>query len=281
MIACRARRPAHPRDAVGGGPRGGGRRSGAEGAGAYTRRRWSPGPSCSPRYTYPPNALGYCGPEDPGGLLGAAGRGELVELAQRAAAFTGAWPYLRAIAGANGIADPLDRRVVDAYWVGNGLLDAVGAGALAAAAASAGAGAASPTDPAWAAAGENGAMAHHSFHVFAVYPWLGLLHGGREEPALTVLDRCRIRWGTVDAVDGDAVRVRSASLCFHRGRLALGPERSDEVRRSVDGVGLVDALAPGDRVSMHWDWVCERIDAARAASLESYTLHNLAVVNDS
>ncbi|MGA2521841.1 MAG: DUF6390 family protein [Acidimicrobiales bacterium] len=239
-----------------------------------------PGPVLFARYAYPPNALGYCGPADPDGLLGAVDQGDLEELSQRAASFTGAWPYLRAIAGANGIADPLDRRVVDAYWVGNPMLDAVGEEDLAGAAAAA---AGSPADPAWAAAGTGGALAHHSFHVFAVYPWLRLLRAGREEPALTVLDRCRIRWGTVDAVATDTVRVRCAPLCVRQGRLVLGPQRTEEVRFGVggiDGVGLVQGLAPGDTVSMHWDWVCERLDATRASTLQSCTLHNLAVVND-
>ena len=33
--------------------------------------------------------------------------------------FAGAWPYLELIAPATGLADPLDRRVVEAYWVGS------------------------------------------------------------------------------------------------------------------------------------------------------------------
>ena len=36
-----------------------------------------------------------------------------------AAGFEGAYPYLELIAAANGIEDPLDTRVVDAYWIGN------------------------------------------------------------------------------------------------------------------------------------------------------------------
>ena len=38
------------------------------------------------------------------------------------AGFAAAWPYLELIAGAHGIDDPLDERVVEAYWVGNELL---------------------------------------------------------------------------------------------------------------------------------------------------------------
>src|SRR5580693_7950991 len=78
------------------------------------------------RYAYPPNALGYCGPADFAAfreyaVAGVVDRG-LVRLAR---AFGGAWPYLELIAAGCGIGDPLDRRVVEAYWVGNDLLDKV------------------------------------------------------------------------------------------------------------------------------------------------------------
>ena len=78
------------------------------------------------RYAYPPNELGYCGPADHRALLdygaeGAVDRG-LLQLAQ---GFAGAWPYLEFIAGATGIRAPLDRRVVEAYWLGGDLLDTI------------------------------------------------------------------------------------------------------------------------------------------------------------
>jgi len=59
-------------------------------------------------------------------------RGRSGVLAQLATQFDGAWPYLELIAGCNGIADPLDRRVVEAYWVGNELARRVPAMSLAA-----------------------------------------------------------------------------------------------------------------------------------------------------
>jgi hypothetical protein len=46
------------------------------------------------------------------------------------------------------------------------------------------------------------ALPHHSFHVFGVYPWLGLLREGRSVEPLRVLDRCRIRWGQVVQIQG-------------------------------------------------------------------------------
>ena len=78
------------------------------------------------RYAYPPNSHGFCGPGDAGaffeyGVAGADDRG-LRDMAQQ---FAGAWPYLELIAGATGLDDPLDRRVVEAYWVGSPRLDQV------------------------------------------------------------------------------------------------------------------------------------------------------------
>ena len=90
------------------------------------QRSAPPGPLLFARYAYPPNELGYCGPTDPGALLESASDGfDLAELAHLATGFAGAWPYLELIAGCNGIADPLDARVVEAYWVGNPLLEKV------------------------------------------------------------------------------------------------------------------------------------------------------------
>lgn len=240
------------------------------------------GPVLFARYAYPPNALGYCGPTDHAALLGASsGEGDLGELAHLATRFEGAWPYLELIAGCNGIADPLDARVVGAYWVGNALLDGVPAEALAASLDQRFARRAARNSPEIVAAIGNGGVAHHSFHVFAVYPWLGLLRSGMEGPALRVLDRCRIRWGRVEAVGDDTVAVTNRTLTFRGDRLVLGAARLEGARRALDGVGILADLAVGDVVSLHWDWVCERLSPARLAALRRTTARNLAAVNAS
>ena len=79
------------------------------------------------RYAFPPNELGYCGPDDPGVLLEHATSGSVTpaEMERRARLFDGAWVYLELIAASAGIADPMDARVVEAYWIGNELLDTV------------------------------------------------------------------------------------------------------------------------------------------------------------
>ncbi len=90
------------------------------------------GPLLFARYAYPPNQLGYCGGDDPAALLEQTSA-RVVDggLRQSLRAFEGAWPYLELIAAANGLHDPLDARVVEAYWLGNPLLERVGTTLLA------------------------------------------------------------------------------------------------------------------------------------------------------
>ncbi|MGP8060434.1 MAG: DUF6390 family protein [Acidimicrobiales bacterium] len=249
-------------------------------AGAGRGGPGTPGPLLFARYAYPPNELGYCGPGDPDELLGTAAEGtDLRALSQLASRFEGAWPYLQLLAAANGIGDPLDPAVVEAYWVGNPLLGRVGPSALVRSLAERFEDRVGRAFGPVAAAVPLGGVCQHSFHVFAVYPWLGLLRAGREGAPLTILDRCRIRWGLVESVSGDLVTVRNRVLTFDGSRLALGPERTEVVRRSHEGVGLAPALVSGDTVSLHWDWVCDRLSPRALAWLRWSTATNLAAVN--
>jgi len=240
----------------------------------------SPGPVVFARYAYPPNELGYCGPSDPSALLESASAGvDLAELSHLATGFAGAWPYLELIAGCNGITDPLDARVVEAYWVGNSLLAHVPASALLSSLSDRFEDRAGRRFGPVASAVPLGGVCQHSFHVFAVYPWLGLLRAGMEGAPLTVLDRCRIRWGHVEAVTGDLVTVRNRVLAFDGSRLVLGPEEVELARRSLHGIGLAPVVAVGDTVSLHWDWVCDRLTPVGLAFLQRCTEANLAAVN--
>ncbi len=238
------------------------------------------GPELFARYAYPPNSLGYCGPGDPAALLEtAASGGHLDQLSHLAVQFEGAWPYLELIAGCNGLSDPLDRRVVEAYWVGNELLLRVPANVLAMSLDDRFARRAGARMSDLAAAAFTGGVAQHSFHVFGVYPWLGLLRAGMDGPPLEVLDRCRIRWGRVEAVRGDLVSVSSRALVFEGSQLALGPDRLEEVRRGLDGVAMVQDLVVGDVVSLHWDWVCDRLSTSARNWLAYCLKRNLDAVN--
>ena len=239
------------------------------------------GPLMFVRYAYPPNALGYCGPADSAAFreyaVAGAVDGGLVQLAR---AFTGAWPYLELIAHGCDIADPLDQRVVEAYWVGNDLLDKVPLKDIGD----------SMQDRFRRRVGNSfqylaegvlaGGVPHHSFHVFCVYPWVGLLGDDRKaKHALMVLDRCRIRWGKVTAVNGDQAIVQYRPLCWDGRELTLGEPEPETARLALDGTVIADGLAPGDWVALHWDWVCDRLTQRQLRALRGFTLRHLDMVN--
>ena len=233
------------------------------------------------RYAYPPNELGYCGPPDSKALL-AYGSEQQVDsgLVQLAQGFAGAWPYLEFIAAATGLASPLDRRVVEGYWLGSSLLDSIDMRAFGAALLDRFRRRAGPH---WTFLEETipaGARPNHSFHVFGVYPWVGLLRTGRAATPLEHLDRCRIRWGEVVSTDGDEVTVLSRPLTYDGGILGLGDRRLETARRARDGVGFLEPFRPGELVSLHWNWVCDRLSRRQFSMLRRSTLRQLQVTND-
>jgi hypothetical protein len=232
------------------------------------------------RFAYPPNELGYCGPDASRQLLeqveAGADDGDLRRLAR---GFEGAWPYLQLIAGANGIADPLDERVVEAYWVGNELLTAVTPRLMGDSLDARFRGRVGRSWSRLSAPVSDGALPHHSFHVFGVYPWVGLLREGQVDAPLRVLDRCRIRWGEVLSTSGALAEVRFRPLTWDGRRLELGEPTVERAVLSTDDHSLAGPIGPGDWVALHWDWVCERLDRRSLTSLRTHTLRQLRVVN--
>jgi Family of unknown function (DUF6390) len=240
------------------------------------------GPLLFARYAYPPNALGLCGADETRTLLeyGSAGisDGGLAELART---FEGAWPYLELIAGSNGIADPLDARVVEAYWVGNELLDRVSPGSLARHVEDRFRGRIGRTWTHLLDAVAAGAAPHHCFHVFAVYPWLGLLRTGVVDEPLRVLDLCRTTPALVVSVEGDGLQVALRPLLWNGQRLALGAWTTRPVRWRDDGLAMLGAPSPGEWVSLHWDVACDRLTPRRVAALDRATRQALRAVDAS
>lgn len=233
----------------------------------------APGVDMFARYAYAPNALGYCGPP-----LGATLRDGSVEAVRAAASrFSGAWPYLRVLSALTDIADPLDYRLVESYWLGGGvaadldpnqffdrLLAIIGpqAGRY------------------WShltadLAGE--AAGNHCFHVFGVYPWSRLL--GRTEHPLRVLDSCRITWGTVLSRDGDDIEVSCRALVWDGRALTLSEPSVRRLEVWTDGYAAVPDVSVGDRVAVHWGRLCGRLTQEQIHALAEATDRQLAATN--
>lgn len=275
-----------------------------------------PGPVLFARYAFGPNRLGLCGPEDWRSMLelGAAGADDVGDgggdggegsgdggegsasggstpnaklareidhgLRELAAGFEGAYPYLELIAVAHGIEDAMDPRVVDAYWIGNELSDRVDPVLLSHSIDTRFRAQVSAEAWRWLAGKPAaGARPTHAFHVFDVFPRVGLMRGGAVTDAMGLMDSCRIRWGRVLEVEGGSLVVDAVPLGLVEGRLALAEPKAQTVRRWLDGTGFVRDVEPGDVVSLHWDWACEVLSPARLDALRRRTLHQLELAN--
>jgi hypothetical protein len=218
---------------------------------------------CS-RYAFGPNSLHYCGPERQNDIRAyvqsiEADKG-LVELLHR---FETLYPYLVLIASANRLKDPFDRRVVEAYWLGNSLLRRVHS-----------------TDwvnhltdtlelkkkvskkkftPMMDAVVKG--VPQHNFHVMNIFLRTG--HAGVPHTILT-MDHCRISWGKVVST-GKHYIVETQPLVYAGGKLTLGnPEKK---------VVISIAVKPkvGDWVSIHWGYVCAVLSPRELVLLKRYT----------
>ncbi|MFH1781232.1 MAG: DUF6390 family protein [Patescibacteria group bacterium] len=101
------------------------------------------------KYSIVPHELGFCGPDQDCTRIfqdyidnRPVDEGRIRELMEQ---FKGVHHYCEMIARANDIEDPLDERVLEAYWIGNDLLEK--------------------------ARMENGKYPHHSYHVWQAEPF--------------------------------------------------------------------------------------------------------------
>jgi hypothetical protein len=213
------------------------------------------------RFAYPPNELGYCGPEGASALLDDRATAEIT---RRAQGFDGAWCYLEFLAESLGCPDPLDESVVSAYWIGGELLYRADPGALVARLEDR---FRTQLGGTWRGASGR-ALAHHSFQVFEVYPWAGLLGHAATATAVDVLDRCRIRTGEVLDVAAESARVVCRPLVWSGQCLVLGEPHQERVRWSVGGRSLIEPPRQGDLVALHWDWVAQVVTSEEAHAIE-------------
>jgi hypothetical protein len=240
------------------------------------------GPVLFARYAYGPNRLGLCGPDDAESLFGHSSQGgDDREVRHLARGFEGAYPYLELIARANGIADPLDARVVDAYWLGSALLDRVTPDLL---------GESLRQRfrprlgvPAWQwlrSSAPAGAKPVHAFHVLDVFPKVGLMRSEHVDDVLHTMDACRIRWGRVLERRGDRLLVNAVPLVLADGDLVLGPAGPEWITAWRDGHGFIGEVTPGAVVSIHWDWACDVLSADQVSRLIAWTRCQLAIANE-
>lgn len=219
------------------------------------------------RFSIATNRLRYCGPSGADQVLyRVITQGDRLPQAREAlGGFEALMPYLEAL-GRHAGKDPFDLEVVEAYWLGNRLLDDFSVSefrALLEALTLRGLprsvvrrlGARLPSRP----------LPHHLFHVCFV--GVGEVTG-HVESTLANLEECRPAWGTVQRVDGDRLTLSRSTVAVQDGQFRWGPDRSQVCM--YDPLVLPD-VQPGSTVVLHWGWPAVELDAGQAERLRAYS----------
>ncbi len=232
------------------------------------------------RYAFGPNKLHLCGPDANRDVMAYMTEGVSDPGLERIlAGFNTMYPYLESIAQANHIRDPFDARVVEAYWIGNQLLEGIS----------------KQTFYKHLRDGlklkdrhgvrefdqmtsklPQGARMHHSFHVFNAYKRTG--HQEKYHN-LESMDACRISWGSVVSVDGPSITVMRKPLLLDGHQLYLGEAEEKSIMRRLEDDHSFDELQPGQWISMHWAVPCEIISDENVRWLEHYTRKHIDLAN--
>ena len=232
------------------------------------------------RYAFMPNFYSYCGPDNNKKLFEyVAAEYYEPNLSQILSEFEVMQPYLKLIAYNNKIMDPFDQRVVEAYWLGNDLTEGVDIKNL------------------YCHFTENKNLKlklkkstiervlgyipdrtkpHHNFHVMNMWTRTGKLN---IKHTLKSIDECRISWGKIEQIKRNSAIVKYQPMVIENDKLKLGEIIDREDLTQFDDKGFVRDLKTGDIVTIHWGWVCEKINQRQLANLKKYTLESLNIFN--
>ncbi len=226
-------------------------------------------------YSLPPCELGFCGPKQKQAkkILRQFILGKKVNIAKIKKAlknFEAAFPYYQLIAKANNIKDVFSKKVVEAYWLGNGLLKKVKYSDIIHLILS------QFSQPGLLTLKEaqkrikkipKRAKAHHVFHVFILGPIAGRINFTPE-----LLDLCRVSWGQIIKIEKNSkslkVKVKTKTLIIQNGKYALGTK----IIKQIEGnKHIFKNLKIGQWISFHWNQVCDVLNNQKVNALKYYT----------
>ncbi|MBI2133400.1 hypothetical protein HYU11_01820 [Candidatus Woesearchaeota archaeon] len=220
---------------------------------------------CS-RYSRVPNSLGFCGPSDvQDSFLKCILEKECDDARSSLAKFEGLYPYLDFISGKHG-RDPFDPEVVEAYWLGNKLLDGFSRAEFS-----------GHLDrlvsvglPSFLAdkLKKNLPEAPFPSHLFnVVFVGVGNITGS-VLPNIENMDNCRVSCVEVVEVRKTALFTKHNPLVKKGESLAIGKDVEKKINYDSR---LFRDLSAGDFVSVHWNHACEQLSNGRKRRLEEYT----------
>ncbi|MBS3158712.1 hypothetical protein J4206_05485 [Candidatus Woesearchaeota archaeon] len=233
------------------------------------------GTELTARFSYITNSLGFCGPDKASEeflhYIKFHDNKQKVESALKR--FEGLLPYLSTIAEKTG-KNLLDHDVVEAYWLGNELLENFDdtdmksiIKKLIARGLPASIGKQLIRDlPA-------GFVPHHDFNVF--YVGVGKTTGS-VETTLQNMDNCRIGWGRVAEVLKNELIVVTSTLKKRNDRFRFGDE---EIKNAVYLPEMLPDIKKGDHVALHWGFAPIVLEDHQLKNLKKYSIMILDVMN--
>lgn len=232
------------------------------------------------KYAYSPNKLGYCGPAKSGAILDycVANQSDqgLIKLLK---SFEGAYPYLMLIALGNKIEDPFDKRVVEAYWIGNGLLANISDLDFYESLKARFSKKIKKNSMKWILTKPiAGAKPHHSFHVLDIYTKTGSIRSGVKTNVLDTINNCLIMWGKVKRVKSQKSKVKSLIIEYNPIVIKNGKLMFEEVTNKEVFSPFVEPKV-GEWVSFHWGNVCDILTESQLANLKKWTRYHLDIAN--
>lgn len=230
------------------------------------------GPKIAALYGLIPNTLGFCGPRQEILKKFIAGKLGIPEVIPVLKKFEAAYAYYELIAKKNKIKNgPFNKRVVEAYWIGNELLDNISARDLRQMVSE------KFTKPGLLSKSQacqkgklipKKAKPHHSFHVLI----LGSITGRVDFEGNTKLkDICRVGWGRVVKVKNSKIVVNYNPL-IGKKIITFGKLIKKEV--SWDKA-ILPEVKMGDWISFHWNCAIQLLKEEDIINLYKYTQNTL------
>jgi hypothetical protein len=228
------------------------------------------------RYSFRPNSLKYCGPKDADKVLydfitkRSVPERDVERVLEK---FEALYPYLETIAKSNG-KKPFDDEVVEAYWLGNDLLEKVSHAEMKDLIKKlAKRGLPKSIAEQLAERLPRTAVPHHSFHV--LYIGVGAVTNSVPN-TLENADRCRISAACVNRVNKDSLDVQYNPLIVKDKKLVLDRLKEKEViwdSKFLPDVGINNTIA------VHWDFAVQILNGDRIRNLKKYTAMNIKAIN--
>jgi hypothetical protein len=224
-----------------------------------------------------PNRLKYCGGDHNQELFHYEVAGQtdpgLAHLLQE---FETLFPYLKMIAQSNHIDDPFDRRVVEAYWIGNELLEKIhqqnlythlSEGLKLKKKLSL------PQFQSLMGAVNPNSLPHHNFHVFNI--WLN----NKNLPLTSIiqtLDSCRISSGKIISIADTELEVTTSTLAVENEKIVIQSPITKKITYKLLGQSFIPTPKINDIITIHWNFACDIISETRQRQLDFYTRQSLS-----